>query len=151
MQIEKILEELKHSREIDEVLAKYNWKDFESMVEYIFMQHDFSVKKNFRFKTTKRYEIDVLAEKEIIFCVECKRWERGRNKRATLLLSSNKHLERVEEFKKFANVKKHVIPMIITLRDEGFYFENKTFFIPIWFLNEFLLNESWHTSGELFK
>ncbi|MCS7135190.1 MAG: restriction endonuclease [Candidatus Aenigmarchaeota archaeon] len=143
VEINRIVNELAQTKNIEDLLEKYNWKTFEDFVEFVFQQHDFKTKKNFRFKTKKRYEIDIVAERDVVFCVDCKRWGRGRYKKHSLIKSSEKLLERVGEFKNYAKIKKQVLPLIITLWDEGFYMENKTFFVPIWKLNEFLLSEFW--------
>jgi len=138
MLVEEILQELK-KKDVEEVLKKYDWKDFESFVEFIFQQHGFETKRNFRFMRGKRYEMDILAEREVIICAECKRWK-GWHKTSSLLEAARKHEERVKEFINTLKPKKPVIPVLITLTDEGFMKEGCVYIIPVWKLNEFLLN-----------
>lgn len=52
------------------------------IVSDIFGNNNSSVKRNLRFKTNRRYEIDLLAIKNNeIFAVDCKEWGKGRNKK----------------------------------------------------------------------
>jgi flavodoxin len=139
MLVDEILEEMKKS-DIEDVLKKYDWKDFESFVEFVFQQHDFETKRNFWFKTNRRYEIDVVAEREVIMCVDCKRWCGGRYKKSSLIKAGEAHAERVKEFKNFIKSSKMVIPVIITLMDEDITRGGEVFIIPVWKLNEFVLN-----------
>ncbi|MBU5688527.1 MAG: restriction endonuclease [Candidatus Aenigmarchaeota archaeon] len=138
MNVDQILDEIRYVKNIEDVLEKYNWKDFESFVEFVFQQHDFETKRNFRFKLEKRYEIDVVAEKEIIICVDCKKWGKGRYKEYSLKKSGEKQIERANAYKIFTKTKKTILPLIITLTDE--IIEQEFIAIPIWKLNEFLLN-----------
>jgi hypothetical protein len=145
MLVEEILEEMK-KRDVEDVLKKYDWRSFESFVEFVFQQHEFETRRNFRFFAGKRYEIDVLAEREAIVCVECKRWK-GWHKKASLIEAARKHEEKVKEFIKAVKPKKHVMPVLIALTDEGIVKEGYVYIIPVWKLNEFLLNfEMWINS-----
>jgi len=137
MNVEAVIEEIRKAKDIEDVLAKYDWKSFEEFVEFVFQQHDFDTKRNFRFKTEKRYEIDVLAEREVIVCVDCKKWGKGRYKRSSLLKAAERQKERVDAFKKFSGTKKQVFPIIVTLMDE--VLEDDMLVLPVWKLNEFLL------------
>ena len=139
MLVDEILEEMKKS-DIEDVLKKYDWRDFESFVEFVFQQHDFETKRNFWFKTKRKYEIDVVAEREVIMCIDCKRWSGGRHKRSSLIKAAEAHAERVKEFKNFTKATKKAIPVIITLIDEDIVIEDEVFFVPIWKLNEFVLD-----------
>ena len=64
--------------DVERVCKVLEWKEFENFSAAAFEKNNFFVKRNFRFKTTKRWEIDVLAYSEpIIFSVDCKRWRRS--------------------------------------------------------------------------
>ncbi|MCX8178265.1 MAG: restriction endonuclease [Candidatus Aenigmarchaeota archaeon] len=137
MLADNLAERLKKGELIEDVLASYDWKDFEMIVEEIFQFHGFATKRNFRFKNEKRYEIDIIAESDsVVFCVDCKRWGRGRQKTYALKKAAEKQMERTE---KIASSKK-AIPLIITLMDEQVQ-SQQVYFVPIWKLNEFL--NSW--------
>ncbi|MEM5799078.1 MAG: restriction endonuclease [Candidatus Aenigmatarchaeota archaeon] len=141
MNVDQILEEMKREKNIEDILEKYNWKNFESFVEFVFQQHDFKTNKNFRFKLGKRYEIDIVAEREVIVCVDCKKWGKGRYKKSSLVKSAEKQIERSKAYQLFTKTNKAVLPLIITLTDE--IIEGKFIAIPIWKLNEFLLSCCW--------
>jgi Holliday junction resolvase len=152
------LEELIDSKKsIEEILEKFDWKDFERTVSEIFERNDFRIKNDFRFKTRNRHQIDVVAIKENkVFCVDCKQWGRGRYKKYGLKKATKEQEKRVEEFKKF--LKKNLIAqkmlkiglnnkfysLIVTLLQEDMIKENKTFVVPVWKLNSFLVElERW--------
>ena len=152
------LEELIDSKKsIEEILEKFDWKDFERTVSEIFERNDFRIKNDFRFKTRNRHQIDVVAIKENkVFCVDCKQWGRGRYKKYGLKKATKEQEKRVEEFKKF--LKKNLIAqkmlkiglnnkfysLVVTLLQEDMIKENKTFVVPVWKLNSFLVElEQW--------
>lgn len=139
---------MKSGKEIEEVLKKFGWKDFENLVADIFEENGFRVLRNYRFKTKKRYEVDVVAIKPfVIFCVDCKKWKGGRYKKSLIKSAAFKQEERVKEFSKIlrSNPNFHffrgkVIPLIVTWLEEGIIKENDTLIIPLWKLNSFLIN-----------
>ncbi len=140
MDLEKIRKQIKSGRSIEDVLKKVDWKDFEKTVGEIFSQHNFKVKRNLRFKTKKRYEIDIFASKRnFAICVDCKQWEQGRYKASAVKNSIKKQIERIEELKTHMKEVIKIYPMIITLFDEDIIKENNVFVVPVWKLNSFLL------------
>ena len=144
-------ERIKLREPIEEMLKMVNWKDFEDFVSNIFESNDFKVKKNFRFRTRRRYELDLIAVRgNICFCVDCKEWGRGRYKKTALKKAVQRQEERTNEFLRFLernplaassfNLRKaKVYPLIVTLFEEEMVKEGKTFIIPVWKLNSFLL------------
>ncbi|MEM5877638.1 MAG: restriction endonuclease [Candidatus Aenigmatarchaeota archaeon] len=125
MLADNLAERLKKGELIEEALSSHDWKDFERIVEEIFQFHGFA---------TKRYEIDIIAESDsVVFCVDCKRWGKGRYKHYALRKAAEKQMERAS---KIASSKR-TIPLIITLMDEQMQ-SQQVYFIPIWKLNEFL-------------
>jgi len=152
------LEELIDSKKsIEEILEKFDWKDFERTVSEIFERNDFRIKNDFRFKTRNRHQIDVVAIKENkVFCVDCKQWGGGRYKKYGLKKAVKEQEKRLEELKNF--LKKNLIAqkmlkinlndkfysLIVTLLQEDMIKENKTFVVPVWKLNSFLVElERW--------
>jgi len=150
--LEKIEFEVLKNRPIEEILDSFNWKEFEETVAEIFRRNGFFVKQNFRFKTNRRYEIDVFAiRQDLIFCVDCKKWSEGRNKKSGLKSATKDQEIRMKELKKF--LKKNIIakemlkikpkvdynPLIVTFLDEDLLHENNCFIVPVWKLNSFLL------------
>ena len=152
MELEKIRKDILSGKSIEEILEKFNWKEFEEIISEIFIDNDFIVRKNFRFKTNKRFEIDIIATKgNLILCVDCKEWSKGRYKKTGLKYSAENQERRIREFKKF--LKKNLIAknllkidlklkfysLIVTLLEEDLIVEGKTFFVPAWKLNSFLV------------
>ncbi|MEM5834491.1 MAG: restriction endonuclease [Candidatus Aenigmatarchaeota archaeon] len=146
-----MIESLK-TRILEEELKSFDWKNFEKIVQEIFEANGFIVKRNFRFKTKRKYEIDLIAVKEWFnFCVDCKRLGKGRYKKSEIIKAAIKQEERTEELKKFLG--KNLIakeslkvksmrfyPLLVTLFEEEVVKEKEggTFVVPIWKLNSFL-------------
>ncbi len=93
---------------IENVLSKLDWRNFESTVAQIFSVNGFSVVKNLRFKTDRRYEVDLVAYNQRVvsnhidvFCVDCKRWGTGRYKKSALFRAADEQRKRTKEFEKF--------------------------------------------------
>jgi Holliday junction resolvase len=95
MELEKISKAIKNGKELEEVLEKFGWKDFEKVISEIFERNDFSVLTNFRFKTRKRYEIDLIGIRgNLILCADCKSWSSRKSKKVKLeKLHKNKKRE----------------------------------------------------------
>lgn len=130
---------------VEEIFSRLNWNEFEQGVAEIFTANEFSVKRNVRFKTRRRYEIDIVAMKgNKVFCIDCKRLGGGRYKSSELKRAIALQKERMREFKKF--IKKsglHTLkfyPLIVTLKEEDLIKFNNCFVVPVWKLNSFLVN-----------
>jgi Holliday junction resolvase-like predicted endonuclease len=132
---------IRSGKNIEGIFSLFNWREFEEKVEEIFKIHNFKTIKNFRFKTTKRFEIDILAEKRnLLFVVDCKQWGKGRNKTTALKRAADKNVERAEELKNtLIGKNKIIIPIIISLFDEGIYEHHRVYIVPLFKLNNFLL------------
>jgi len=151
VELEKIRNGILSGKTIEEILEGFNWQNFEKIVEEIFERNDFKIKRNFRFKTKKRYEIDIIATREnIAFCIDCKRWGRGRYKRTGLGHAIKDQENRVNELAKFLkrnplakeSLKINInqtFPLLVTLLQENVIKEDNTFVVPVWKLNSFLL------------
>lgn len=150
--LEDIQKQLKNGKMIEEVIAGFDWKDFEKIVGEIFIKNEFLVKQNFRFKIKRRYEIDLIAARNnLVFVVDCKQWGKGRYKSSGIRKAANDQEIRADELKKFFKKNKiaqeilkikspSIFPLIITLWQEDVQKENNTFVVPIWKLNSFLLH-----------
>lgn len=150
--LEKISRQVLRGKTIEETIEKFDWKDFEQTVSDIFRQNDFRITNNFRFKTRRRYENDLIAVRgDLVFCVDCKRWSSGREKRWGLAKAAKEQKERAAEFSKFVRSNpiartmmkiphEAFVPMIVTLHQENVLKEGRTFVVPVKKLNAFLLN-----------
>ncbi len=142
---------MRKGSDIEDVLQKSNWKNFEDVVSEIFEANGYVTKLNFRFKTSRRYEIDVIASKgNDILCIDCKWWGRGRYKKSGLKNAITMQNMRMKEFGKFLKDNPiargilklkslHLAALIVTLHDEDMIKQDNTFVVPIWKLNEFLV------------
>jgi Holliday junction resolvase-like predicted endonuclease len=146
------IENLARKIPIEEILKKFDWKDFEEVVAEIFKRNDFLVKKNFRFKTKKRYEVDIIAiRRNLVFCVDCKRWSGGKYKKSGIRKSVEEQEERTKAIRNILaknpilrktlkiEGKPEVRPLLVTLMEEDLIKEKNTFIVPVFKLNSFLL------------
>jgi Holliday junction resolvase-like predicted endonuclease len=101
VELEKIAEEVRKGKELEEILEKFDWRFFEKFVREVFEANDFFVKQNFVFKTDKKYEIDLIASRgNFLLCVDCKSWASKGSKKSKLKEAVKKQEKRVEELKK---------------------------------------------------
>ncbi len=149
---EEIKDKISEGQEIEEVLKKFNWKEFEDFITEIFRSNGFTVKQNFRFKTNSRHEIDLLAVRnKLVLCIDCKEWNRGRYKKTGLKYAARNQEKRLGELRKFlkknpiatgilnVDANSNFYPLIVTLFEEDLTKERDTIVIPVWKLNLFLL------------
>jgi len=153
--LNKIEQRIQCGEEIEKIIKEIDWKEFEKLIAEILKKHDFNVHNNFRFKTNRRFEIDVLAIRhKTTLLIDCKQWGRGRYKKTGLKYSVKEQKERTKQLKKFLknnpiaqvklNIKKTVkfIPLIVTWFEEELVEHENVFIVPLWKLNEFLLTLS---------
>lgn len=152
--LEEIRRRIISGEELEEILEKIDWKEFEEFVAHILEHHDFSPIIHFRFKTKRFYEIDILAvKKDIILAIDCKKWSRGRYKKTGLKYAVDSQEERVEELKKYLKNNKllasklgiekpRFLSLIITWFEEDMLKFSNTLIVPVWKLNNFLLSIS---------
>ncbi len=149
--LEEISRRLLKRKDVEDVLKGSDWKDFESVVAEVFLKNGFKVRKNFRFKTAGRHEIDLVsARHNLVFCVDCKRWGRGRYKNSALIKAAEEQDLRMLELRKFLKhnqIAKNILqiknnsdfhPIIVTFFEEDILKKDGVFFIPFWKLNGFL-------------
>ena len=150
--LEEIKNQLLSGKVVEDIFKNFDWKNFEESVSNVFIENDFFVRKNFRFKTKRRYEIDIVAVKSpLVICVDCKGWASGRYKTSALRKATSKQEERVNEFRKFVKrnpIAKEILKikntfsfssLLVTLVEESLITENKTHVVPFEKLNTFLL------------
>lgn len=155
--LNEIKKRLLEGEQIEDIIQKIDWKDFEKLIAEILKKHDFNVYNNFRFKTDRRFEIDVLAIKnDISLVIDCKQWGRGRHKKTGLKYSVKDQKERSLQVEKFFNenpvdqakldIQKNTkfIPLLVTWFEEELIKYENIFIIPVWKFNEFLLRISEH-------
>lgn len=141
-------------RGVEEVLSGFDWKEFEGTIAEIFLENGFLTRNNFRFKTGRRYEIDIVAVKgNKVVCVDCKQWRGGRNKKSGIKSSAVAQIERTGEFHNFlkGNLiaqrkfgiknlgKTKFYPLVVSLMDEVVVEKEGCYIIPAQKFNAFLV------------
>ena len=150
-----IKQRILEGKQIENIIQKIDWKEFEKLIAEILKKHDFNVYNNFRFKTDRRFEIDVLAIRhKTSLLIDCKQWGRGRYKTTGLKYSVKEQKERAKQLKKFlknnpvAQAKLKIekttkfIPLLVTWYEEELLDHDNVFVVPVWKFNEFLLSIS---------
>jgi len=97
--------------------------------------------------------VDIVAAKNnMTFLIDCKQWSTGRYKTSAIKKSAKDQEERLEKFQKFIKnnpiaktgfkIKnsQNFISIIVTWYEEELIKYCQTSIVPIWKLNEFLLN-----------
>jgi len=139
---------------LESLLSRFDWRTFESTVAEIFAANGFFVRKNLRFKTDRRYEIDIIASNSRdVFCIDCKDWSGGRYKRSGLRIAAEAQILRTKELENFVSgnsIARHKLrinpnsvfyPTIVTLFEEDvsdIVDVEGVHIIPVWKLNSFL-------------
>ena len=155
LNLEEIKGRILKGEEIEKILEKIDWKEFEELIRKILENHDFESFHNFRFRTKRKYEIDILANRDdLILAVDCKKWRRGRYKKTNLKYAVKSQKERVKKLISFLNknfiwknklkISKRTkfIPLIVTWFEEDLIQYDNVFIVPVWKFNNFLLNLS---------
>jgi glycyl-tRNA synthetase beta subunit len=155
IELNEIKQKILEGEQIEDIIQKIDWKEFEKLIAEILKKHDFNVHNNFRFKTSRRFEIDVLAiRNKTSLLIDCKQWGRGRYKKTGLKYSVKEQKESTKQLKKLLKknpiaqtelkIKKTTkfIPLIVTWFEEELIDYENVFIIPAWKFNEFLLNIS---------
>lgn len=141
MNLQELENLLKTGKDIEEILKKQSWKEFEDIVAQILVEHGFEVERNFRFTLNKkRHEIDIIAKRfDEILCIDCKKWNIRPGKKTAIKAAAKKQVGRTKKYKKFAKLKsKNICPMVITFLDEDIVLADKVPVIPVWKLNDFM-------------
>lgn len=133
---------IKNGLSLEEAFSMIDWKDFENVIGEIFELHGFKVSRNVIIKTQRkrRYQVDLVAESfDIVFVVDCKQWKKHRYKISELKKACLKQKERATMISSTLPRKK-IVPLIITLLDEGILEFERVFIVPLSKLNYFLSN-----------
>jgi Holliday junction resolvase-like predicted endonuclease len=150
--LEELGRRMSSGESIESVMERFGWKEFEDIVACIFSENNFDVERNFRFKTKRRYEIDLICSRNgSAILVDCKKWRAGRYKNSGLRNSVYAQNERLEEFSKLLksnpaiqkrlgiSSRRSLQPLIVTLMEECVAESECCFIVPVWKLNHFLL------------
>ncbi|MCQ5336639.1 MAG: restriction endonuclease [Candidatus Methanomethylicia archaeon] len=147
-----LLDEIKRrislGEQIEEILKKEGWKDFEKFVSEIISENGFLTINNFRFSyNRKRNEIDIIAiQNPRIILIDCKHWKTKYRRKSALKNASLIHYNRGMNFtniiKKLSIIKDWkkviIILAIVTLYEENIIEMNNVYIVPLFKIISFL-------------
>jgi Holliday junction resolvase len=141
--------------EIESVIERMTWKDFESFVARVLTENDYACVESFRRRgnqSVKGMEVDVIGVKgNTVIAVDAKMWGARPGKSSALMLAADRQRERTarlpDQFEKLSSkIPKmrdglyRVIPVLVTWLVESTEFQNGVPIVPIFQLNSFLLD-----------
>jgi len=119
---------VKEGVDLEHAYRHLGWGEFEDATVFALEANHFSTRKHFRFKTSARFEIDVLGFREpLVLSIDCKHWRRSWV-RAAFAKAAEKQVSRSSEFAKILPDLKRsfricswkramVMPIVLTLSD----------------------------------
>jgi Holliday junction resolvase-like predicted endonuclease len=143
------LHALRKGLDLEAVCETLDWREFEDLATFALERNGYKATKHFRFKTSRRYEVDVLGLKEPhILVIECKHWKRSWQRAATHKFV-DAHRKRAEAFAKYATAAKgrlgldrwreiKLVPIVITLSETPVKVHSEIPIVPIFYLQNVL-------------
>ncbi|MDM7934751.1 MAG: restriction endonuclease [Methanothrix sp.] len=114
------------------------WQSFEMLTAFIFEENGFWVSRGRVIASEgRRRQYDVIARKGgRTILVECKRWSGSRRRLSGLRTASREHKERSEFYRRLTG--EHVLPVLVTLIEDGLSACEGAFVVSILRLNSFI-------------
>lgn len=114
------------------------WQSFEMLTAFIFEENGFQVSRGRVMASEgRRRQYDVIARKGgRTILVECKRWSGSRRRLSGLRTASREHKERSEFYRRLTG--EHVLPVMVTLIEDGLASCEGVFVVSILRLNSFI-------------
>ncbi len=141
--------------EIESVIERMTWKDFEAFVARVLTENDYACVESFRRRgnrSVKGMEVDVIGVKgKTVIAIDAKMWNARLGKSSALMLAADRQKERtarlpdqIEKLSdKIPNMRDglyKVIPVLVTWLVESVLFQNGVPIVPVFQLNSFLLD-----------
>lgn len=141
--------------EIESVIERMTWKDFEAFVARVLTENDYACVESFRRRgnrLAKGMEVDVIGVKgKTVIAIDAKMWGARPGKSSALMLAADRQKERtarlpdqIEKLSdKIPNMRDglyKVIPVLVTWLVESVLFQNGVPIVPVFQLNSFLLD-----------
>ncbi len=145
MNLEDVQRRISAGESIEDVARDFDWKGFEIFCSGIISENGWYTRRNYRFRSGRRYEIDILARKgNRMLLADCKHWGERPGKAPQLRISAERQLERAMEWEKInflesARKEVETIPLVITWLEEDITREHGVWIVPVFKLNTFLL------------
>ncbi len=146
--LDEIKRRMNLGEQLEEILEKEGWKDFEKFVSGIISENGFLTINNFRFSyNRKRNEIDIIAiQNPRIILIDCKHWKAKYKRLSALknasLIHYNRGMNFINIIKKLSIIKDWkkvtIILAIVTLYEENIIEINKVYIVPLFKIISFL-------------
>lgn len=135
------IEEIENYNQLENILEDSSWQNFERIVGKIFDLHgyDVEISKVVSFESTRR-QYDVIAEKGHFILVDCKKWDNKRRIKSGLKRAVEDQIERARKLESC----KSKYPILVMSSQTPIEFHKKVPVIPVYKLNEFLMNFQTH-------
>ena len=142
---------VKEGIDLEHAYRYLGWGEFEDAAVFALEANHFSTMKHFRFKTSARFEIDVLGFKEpLILSIDCKHWRKSWV-RAAFANAAKKQVSRSLELAKILPDLKRsfricnwkrvmVMPIVLTLSDTPLKVYEQVPIVAIFRFQDFLYN-----------
>jgi len=116
-----------------------SWQEFEEEIHRILTLHGFDTSFRKVFRTSRRYEIDIVAERYgITLAIDCKRYGKHRYRLSHIKKEAEKHVKRCREFE--SHFGKKVIPLLVTFVEEDVILHDSCILVPYNKIEDFLRN-----------
>ena len=116
-----------------------SWQEFEEEIRRILTIHGFETAFRKVFRTERRYEIDIIAERfDIILAIDCKRYGKHRYRLSSIKREAEKHVKRCLEYEAFSG--KKAVPVLVTFVQEDIILHKDCVIVPYERFNDFLCN-----------
>ena len=136
------LNEIDSLDRLSDVIQNSSWQLFEEIVGKVFGLHGYEVEvgKVVTFEGTRR-QYDVIAEKEHLVFVDCKKWDNKRRIKYALKKSVEDQVERVEKL----DLEEEGYPMIVVSSSVPLEKYKEVPIVSIYKLNRFIADFSWNS------
>lgn len=155
--ISLVIEAVSQGIDIESVVERTTWKDFEGLVARVLNENDYICVESFRKRgkdSSRGMEIDVIGVKgSTIVVIDAKMWGARRGKTSALMTAAERQKERTarlpsqmgklsEKLGGFRSGTYRLIPVLVTWLIEEVVFHEGVPIVPIFELNSFLLDLS---------
>jgi len=145
--VERVLAQIRAGRDAESASKALTWTEFEDFCAEALSDAGFTVQRNVMLRKPRR-QLDLFAESPTMgLSIDCKHWRRGAG-RATLERVALAQVERTRQYKtRLDATSKAILPMVLTLVDNGTRVVGGVPIVPFFALKDFLTNVSRFDEG----
>ena len=146
----EVLEQVRAGRDAEAASRELTWSEFEDFCAEAVASAGYTVRRNVRLRKPRR-QLDLYAESSTMgLSIDCKHWRRSVGP-GTLERLARAQVERTRQYKTRLDAgEKAVLPMILTLVDNGTRVVAGVPVVPLFALRDFLTNVSRFDGGLCF-